>query len=225
MAMRVYHFLSKLNAERDLIAQHLKVARINELNDPFELLSCALPERDDRKRFAAFKRKTHHAVGFLCFTVAWDNPLMWSHYADKHKGVCFGFDVPQSALSKVRYTDKRDDLVSSSLDSPELTQSLLTRKFAAWAYECEHRWILELSALDKKRELYFKPFSPELRLAEIVVGPMCDWTPEEIRRTAPDLGNRVDIIRARMAFRSFRIVRNRRGFAGVDPRRERKGHG
>lgn len=28
-----------------------------------------------------------------CFTSSWDNELMWSHYADKHKGICIGFDL------------------------------------------------------------------------------------------------------------------------------------
>lgn len=32
-------------------------------------------------------------TGLLCLTPIRDNLLMWAHYADSHKGVCFGFEV------------------------------------------------------------------------------------------------------------------------------------
>jgi len=32
-------------------------------------------------------------VGILCFTKEYDNPLMWSHYADGHRGFCIGYDI------------------------------------------------------------------------------------------------------------------------------------
>jgi hypothetical protein len=40
----------------------------------------------------------------LCFSRDWHNPVQWSHYADKHRGICLGFDVPDSLLVPVQYT-------------------------------------------------------------------------------------------------------------------------
>lgn len=51
----------------------------------------------------------------------WDNPLMWSHYADEHGGICIeyetdegghdscGWDVRKSVFSYFGYRTRRDE--------------------------------------------------------------------------------------------------------------------
>ena len=45
--------------------------------------------------------------GVLCFSRGWHNPLLWSHYGDKHRGVCLGFDVPNAHIVHVSYNSSR----------------------------------------------------------------------------------------------------------------------
>ncbi len=43
-------------------------------------------------------------VGVLCLTTRWDSTLMWSHYADQHRGLAIQFDIPNEIpVSKVNY--------------------------------------------------------------------------------------------------------------------------
>jgi hypothetical protein len=213
--MRVYHFLSRKYAKMDLREQRLKAARIDELNDPFEILSCSLGDPAHRRAFTRIREKANDSIALLCFSNTWDNPLMWSHYAEKHEGVCFGFDVPDWLLREVQYTKKRDDLTPEMLAAPDLPERLLLRKYADWAYEKEVRWILPLKSLVKDGDKHFMPFGPDLSLVEVIIGPRCDWPPDDIWQ-AWHRDYSLELIKARMAFRSFRIVMNRRGFSHAD---------
>jgi hypothetical protein len=93
--------------------------------------------------------KAHvNQFGVACFSRdGAKNLLMWSHYADSHKGFCFVFHVPSSISELIRclpvtYSDdyqtinwlKRTDLQG------KLGKSLY-RKSTAWRYEKEYRLV------------------------------------------------------------------------------------
>lgn len=42
-----------------------------------------------------------------CFSKRYDSILMWSHYGDKHKGICIEFDRPDKDFLDVKYSTKR----------------------------------------------------------------------------------------------------------------------
>ena len=42
-----------------------------------------------------------------CFSKRYDSILMWSHYGDKHKGICIEFDRPDKDFIDVKYSKKR----------------------------------------------------------------------------------------------------------------------
>lgn len=42
-----------------------------------------------------------------CFSKRYDSILMWSHYGDKHKGVCIEFDRPEKDFLDIKYSKKR----------------------------------------------------------------------------------------------------------------------
>ncbi|NKK82626.1 DUF2971 domain-containing protein [Rhizobium leguminosarum bv. viciae] len=50
------------------------------------------------------------AFGLLCMSTTWQEPLLWSHYADKHKGMCLGFDVDDTHWEPARYRAARPSL-------------------------------------------------------------------------------------------------------------------
>ena len=41
------------------------------------------------------EERLHHGVGILCLSTKFDDILMWSHYADSHRGVCLAFVGPK----------------------------------------------------------------------------------------------------------------------------------
>ena len=105
--MRVYYFIRKKYGLENLTKKRLKVARIDYLNDPFEFMAVDLSDRDFRLGVEKMKRDLSKDFGILCFSKFWDNPVQWTHYADRHKGLCLGFDVPDEYLAKINYIDSR----------------------------------------------------------------------------------------------------------------------
>ncbi len=79
-----------------------------------------------------------------CFSTRHDDTLMWSHYADKHTGICLGFEFPIRGdiftLYPVRYIDEIRKLHGMA-DTATIFHYWLTRKPSCWAYENEIRAI------------------------------------------------------------------------------------
>lgn len=86
-------------------------------------------------------------LGVCSFSETPRNILMWSHYADHHRGVCIQYCISQSlkpllGAIAVKYTN--DYLVGNpAVEDQEkiITRSLLT-KAADWAYEHERRILI-----------------------------------------------------------------------------------
>lgn len=104
--------------------------------------------------------------------------MLWSHYADKHKGVCLGFDVKEDLLEEVKYADellkaRLGDDEDPPLIPEELQQLLMVTKFRHWEYEDEVRRFVQLSEATKEGELFFWPFDEKMSLHEVILGPRC----------------------------------------------------
>lgn len=73
------------------------------------------------------------------------NLLMWSHYADKHKGICLEFSTHNDVMCcplRVDYPEQFPVVRAYSTDSAENLRPLLT-KANVWAYEHEYRLIAQ----------------------------------------------------------------------------------
>jgi len=46
-----------------------------------------------RNTIQQYANSVASTIGVSCFSQEEDNLLMWSHYADKHKGLCLKFDM------------------------------------------------------------------------------------------------------------------------------------
>jgi hypothetical protein len=87
-----------------------------------------------------------------CFTEDGNNPLMWSHYANNHTGVCLKFEPSkdsnfENAIFPVSYTDA---LVEAK-DSSDLKKCLLT-KLDSWSIEKEWRILSDKESFPFKQE-------------------------------------------------------------------------
>ncbi len=125
--MRLYHFINAKYGLEDLRDKRLKIARIMELNDPFEFLGADLSDHEFRESMQNLKKFLSEKYGLLCFSESWDNPVQWAHYADGHKGLCLGFDVLDQFLDKVNYVDERLP-VDGFLADMEATGTRLSRE-------------------------------------------------------------------------------------------------
>ncbi len=157
--MRVYKFLNAKWGLKALEDRRLKIARISDLNDPFELLGINLSNRELRKAFVEMKYALAKNRGLLCFSKRWRNPLLWGHYSDGHRGLCLGFDVPDELLMGVNYTRKRtasEKLFSNDQSVKEREMKrLLSTKFSHWRYENEVRCFVSLEDKDPHNGHYF----------------------------------------------------------------------
>ncbi len=87
----------------------------------------------------------------VCFSAstatALNEILMWAHYADKHRGMRIGFDLPartsRFTLQRVEYSDSRVAVDMGDFEGSQGVQEAIKRslrsKSTAWAYEHEYR--------------------------------------------------------------------------------------
>lgn len=205
---RAYHFLPCQYALDDLRHRRLKIARLDELNDPFELWAIAQPDRRLRRAVRDTKDQMARSFGVLCFSLSWNNPLLWSHYAERHHGLVLGFDVDEQILKPISYVEQRPVLNEINID---VTYWLLFTKFIDWQYEQEARVFVMLEDRDPASGFYFADFNEQLVLREIIVGPLCTITKQKVREALGNTEN-VTFTKGRLAFNSFRVVADKRGF-------------
>lgn len=203
---RYYHMTSYETLVNYILPERrLKVGRFDMLNDPFELACFNQKEQMQRELFRKIKREYVNKYGVLCFSQNFESPLMWAHYADSHRGVCLGFDVPAEELDEVNYESKRLVAdVEGNLQSTDLWR-FLTTKFKQWSYEKESRWIIKWKELTCQNSMHFKAFSDDLQLCEIVLGLRCMHTADELRALLQWINRPVIIHHARAAFSTFKI--------------------
>lgn len=135
-----------------------------------------------------------------CFSKRYDSILMWSHYGDKHKGICIEFDRPDKDFLDVKYSIKRckfdlEDTTRRVLgymlsnEEVDVNDKGLIRciskpfivKSLDWQYEEEIRCILSpnsegVSTLEEL-SLYKMPTN----ISKIYIGCKVDKTSEEYK--------------------------------------------
>jgi hypothetical protein len=210
--MRLYYYTSKQFGMKSLWEKRLKIGEYKDLNDPFELLPHKQRDAQSRalmKQVVSVLSKGH---GVLCFSESWRSNLMWAHYADKHKGVCLGFDVPEGeVLTKIRYVSRRIDSTFDrsqplgGIDADHLAMCLNV-KASGWKYEREHRLRVRLE--QKRDGIYYKPFDANVDLREVIIGARCSLSPEDVREAVGQPDSDVDIWAVRAAHTNFNMTRD-----------------
>ena len=213
--IRLYNLSKAEHALSNLENSRIKISTFNDLNDPFELLAANFKESRSRKIFRDWKSTTNEKTGIICFSGDWSEPVMWSHYAEKHKGICLGFNVNRDIVQKIDYQSERLLIELDSDTNPEhlpneLKDSLLCTKSSGWSYEEEHRIFLELNSDLKIGDLYFREFDDDIELAEVILGPLCEKPISKIRSLVASKYPKAVVFQARLAFQSFKVVPDER---------------
>lgn len=207
--MRVYHFLNEKFGLKDILERRLKISRIMELNDPFEFCSLELNDPDIRKKINQSKSEVDEISGLICFSNNWKSPVQWAHYADKHKGLCLGFDIDvvRTGLMEVEYVNER--IQHEGQVDRRLVDRLFRTKHAHWAYEEEHRAYVELK--DKEDdELYYIDFEGNIALKQVIIGANSDVTRFQLNKALGVLANSVETFKVRPSFKRFEMVKNQK---------------
>ena len=212
--MRVYHFLNEKYGLAALRDQRLKLAEIMELNDPFEFLCVDLSDEYCHKVFNEHKRCLSKKHGLLCFSKNWKSPVQWAHYADRHKGLCLGFDVEDKDLKEVCYLEKRLACPRTEEKlTKEFADKVIAGKYSHWGYEEEYRVFVG------KKEIgidgfYFSNFSsnslernePAL-LKEVIIGERSEITRDAIHKKLGDDKSNIEIYNAYSSFTEYEMER------------------
>ncbi|UWU23058.1 DUF2971 domain-containing protein [Rhizobium sp. CB3060] len=219
--MRLYYFTTKEYGLQNLEKRRLKVARILDLNDPFEFIALKLGAKVQRQALRRRRDEIDQNYGIICFSDRWCDPLMWSHYADRHRGICLGFEIADAAQpTAIRYIRDLPDptaLGYSSLEEMTDKQRMEMGfvKSTDWKYERERRLIIKLAEAQPEEAvikevpqiLYFQPFTDHIKLKEVIVGARCQLGKEELHAVIGDGLGKIEMIKARLAFKSFTVIR------------------
>jgi hypothetical protein len=135
------------------------------------------------------KNEVETKFGIYSMTTKKDNLLMWSHYANAHKGICIGFNVKilmDTVKGILKHVCYQMDLPIYRLLGNELDfmQRLLLTKSSDWEYENEYR----LLVMDVAQKTFNIPFNG---IVEIIYGckmlqPEKDELTKIILKNAPN---------------------------------------
>lgn len=160
----------------------------------------------------AFKQQVikdmQDVVGVSCFSEVWDSILMWSHYADSHKGFCIEYDteglsdLKRSMLYRVIYQEDMIDVTNEIVEmNPQAGFISMLSKAKIWDYEKEWRMIRVdcqfPSSYYFRREI--KSIILGIKCGKEDTKEICDW--------ARDKG--IKVYQANLSSGKFKIVKER----------------
>lgn len=114
----------------------------------------------NRKVESILHAKLPTLLGVLCLSGSGQNALMWSHYADSHRGALIEFDENHSTFKRrrshaddlghfrhVSYSDTRPHI--NAMSGEQVFVQLALTKALDWAYEQEQRLLWPLTMADR----------------------------------------------------------------------------
>ena len=211
--MRVYYFTAEEFALSNIINKRIKISLLDDLNDPFELLGVDLSDKGFREAFKSGRDRAAKIAGVVCFSKNWKNPLMWSQYGNKHKGICLGFDVEDEHIKEVDYIP---ELLKPDIDmnkrfgglNESFVDNIFRLKYEGWKYEEEVRILVPLE-VKHPSGYYFTDFEGNMQLKEVILGPRTTTTIKQIKKHLASYKSEVRVFNSRIAFTKYEVVRNK----------------
>jgi len=194
-AIRLFRFLNATAAIRSIETTSFRVGRVSEFNDPFDwrfVLRNYVPGTELLVQTVQEEtlRYLNSRFGVICFSDTLEDPVLWSHYADHHRGVVLEVDhLKNDLLHPVIYTHERPVVDVALLRRPEdrpslldAVKTMLARKSPGWSYEREYRVFADLSSCFVADGSYFLQI-PKDFLKRVILGLRCPIDEMYIRRS------------------------------------------
>lgn len=209
--MMLYRYLSLEHGFKALQERKLKVGRLFDLNDPYDCFPKLTSEGRDLSEAEAHTKLVPYGdkIGLLCFSRKINDPVMWSHYAERHKGLALGFEYPSGELIyEVAYQKNRSRLDIKCLEAAtddytrmRILATSFTMKAESWFYEGECRQFIDLKGCRPDGVFYFQTL-PEPYLREVVIGSESNVQVSDICMTLKEVNYELGAIHVRKLRRS-----------------------
>lgn len=131
----------------------LYAALFRELDDPMEGIFDAHANNEMVQAIINKKDETR----ICALSPTYQSMLMWSFYANEHKGCCIGVEIDDDQLQKVNYVDN-----PLSIENPQIhnnvedrTKTILLRKYKDWAFEEELRVLTHNKYVNAKVKIVY----------------------------------------------------------------------
>jgi hypothetical protein len=127
----------------NMLESSIYMSSPNDFNDPYDSLICNAISPTLNESLQKISSKYFVS----CFSERWDSILMWSHYADHHKGICIQYDFTLKYRKKenVIYPDIHPVIYTNSVYKLSEGNNLsicILKKAKDWKYEKEWRIII-----------------------------------------------------------------------------------
>jgi Protein of unknown function (DUF2971) len=159
-----------------------------------------LYEREQRNHWVQktvsdnYKKMAAETTGVFCVSSRDDGILMWSHYADSHRGFLIGFDAKDwrgggRGFFRVKYSQNRPEvdvgaliIGGDSMNRQKAFVTAITTKSPEWEYEKEYRAVFSLEGMDGESLpdgslAFFFLVNPAI-IREVVFGARCPTADE-----------------------------------------------
>lgn len=131
-----------------ILKSRLYAAKYSELNDPMEGHYIYSPNSCPQEIIEKIKGRKKK-IRIVSLSRSFNNFLMWSHYADGHRGIAIGIDINREEYNvrPVNYIDKLTNLKDiSNVSIDKFSEKVLSQKLSLWNYEEEERVFVEGSS-------------------------------------------------------------------------------
>ena len=142
-----------------------------KMNDPMEgYYQYNRDEQDINIEERLKQEKKKYSI--CCFSNSYQEILMWSHYADKHQGICVELEVEENSnIQSVNVVYKKYITdIYPSLNTKDTAKHILKHKISKWSYEKERRFFL------KKKKGTYKIG----KITKILLGNRCNSKVKDI---------------------------------------------
>lgn len=170
----------------------IKFTPFNEFNDPFESYGVSVDMSDDEASLLPLTigHQLQTRAACLCLSRNPLNVLMWSHYAEHHKGFVVAIDTEKAGFedeSKCIVTASKGEMEYfgirnergvkvrlEDINNPDTICKMLLNKSLDWKYEEENRVIKRFDTLKKRQtdngDLWFKEIVNMEAITGIIIG-------------------------------------------------------
>jgi hypothetical protein len=144
--------LSSLVKEKNWVSDPLN------FNDPFEFRFTEINHANKQNELTYLEEENRIVMqqykeivsnyGVVCYSSVEPNILLYSHYADKHRGMCLEFEVNYNKNANIKAVEyctefKRITFSSENDKQKEELEMILTTKSKVWQCEKEYRQIFD----------------------------------------------------------------------------------